>query len=82
MDYKEAVSIYERAKRIVASDLSWSKKFDMIFSEDISQKFDFEWLCPDMDYEDDVLAFMRGFEDHLKELKIINDQIDNLDEDN
>lgn len=76
MTYEEKNTIYEKAKRIVDSDLNWRDKFDMIFSEEISLKFDFEWFDPDMDYEDDVKAFMSCFDEYMENQKIINEQID------
>ena len=51
MDYKELKELHKRAKRIIASDLDWDVKYDMIFSEDMSHKVDFEWYDPDMDSE-------------------------------
>lgn len=77
MKYEDALPIFKRAEKIVDSDLSWSKKYDMIFSDEISAKFKLDYYDPDMDYEDDVRAFMKALEEHLAELKIIHDQIDN-----
>jgi hypothetical protein len=77
--YTDIKPIYDRAKRVVESDLSWVDKYDMIFSEDISRKTDFEWYDPDCDYEDDVRAFMEGFEKWMEKLKIVHDQIDNYE---
>lgn len=78
MSYEEKKKIYERAKRIVASDLDWSDKYDMIFSEEISRKVNFDWLDPDCDYEDDVRAFMIGFDAYMIKQEIIFNQIDNF----
>lgn len=74
--YLEIKPIYERAQRIVDSDLSWEKKYDMIFSEDISRKVSFDWYDPDCGYEEDVRGFMEGFDRYMKDLKIIHEQID------
>lgn len=76
MNYQEKNKIYERAKRIVASDLDWSDKYDMIFSEEVSRKFDFDWCDPDCSYEDDVIAFMNGFDEYMRKQTIIFQQID------
>lgn len=76
MNYEENNKIYERAKRIFASDLDWSEKYDMIFSEDISRKFNFDWYDPDCDYEDDVRAFMSALDEHMAKQLIISKQID------
>ncbi len=76
MNYEEKKGIYDRAKRIVASDLPWNEKYDMIFSNEISGNFNFDWYDPDMDYEDDVLAFMSAFDKHMEKQLIIKNQID------
>jgi hypothetical protein len=72
MSYNELVEIYSKAKKIVASDLSWSVKYDLIFSDEISKKVSFDWFDPDMDYEDDVCAFMCAFNEYFKEQEKIN----------
>ena len=76
MDYQEKVKIHERAKRIVASNLDWDKKYDMIFSAEVSYNFHFDYCDPDCGYEDDVLAFMKGLDNYMREQKIISQQID------
>jgi hypothetical protein len=73
MDYQEKLRIYNRAKIIVSSELKWDEKYDLIFSDEISNNFSFEWYDPDLDYEDDVLAYMRGFDEYMKKQEIIND---------
>ena len=78
MNYEEKNKIYQGAKRIVASDLSWSEKYDMIFSKEVSRNFSFDWCDPDMDYEDDVYAYMQGFDKYMDREKIIHLQIDNI----
>jgi hypothetical protein len=76
MNHKEKLEIYERAQRIVKSDLEWDEKYDMIFSTEVSQRFDFDWYDPDCGYEDDVWAFMSAFDEYMKKQLIIRDQID------
>lgn len=76
MDYKELKELYKRAKRIIASDLDWDQKYDLIFSKDMSRKVEFDWCDPDMDYQDDVMAWMDGFDRHMRVQKIIAQQID------
>jgi hypothetical protein len=76
MDYKELKELYKRAKRIIASDLDWEAKYNLIFSDDMSMKVKFDWCDPDMDYEDDVMAWMNGFDSHMRVEKIIAQQID------
>jgi hypothetical protein len=75
MDYKELKELYKQAKRIIASDLDWDQKYNLIFSDDMSMKVKFDWCDPDMDYEDDVMAWMGGFDEHIRIQKIIEQQI-------
>jgi len=76
MEYLEKKKIHERAKRIVASDLEWSNKYDMIFSEDISGLFSLDYYDPDTSYEEDIMAFMRALDDYMRTQDIIAKQID------
>jgi len=60
-------SIYDKAKKIYeAEDLDDEEKYDMIFSDEISRKVSFDYYDPDTSYEEDVAAFMRGFEEHIE----------------
>ena len=48
---------------------SWKDLYDFIFSEDISKKIyeafpDFHYYDPDTTYEEDVLAFIRAFDEY------------------
>lgn len=66
MSIEEKKVIYNQAIRIwAANDLSDEEKYDLIFSEKISRNFDFDWYDPDMDYADDVNAFMFALKDHM-----------------
>jgi hypothetical protein len=76
MKYEEKKEIYERAKRIIASDLEWDEKYDMIFSEEISRKFKLNYYDPDCGYEDDVMAFMNALDEYMRKQDIIKNQID------
>jgi hypothetical protein len=76
MEYQEKIRIYERAKRIVRSDLEWDQKYDMIFSEEISKKFRLDYYDPDTSYEEDVRAFMDALDSHMNTQRIISEQID------
>jgi len=76
MEYQEKIRIYERAKRIVGSDLEWDQKYDMIFSEEISKKFILDYYGPDTSYEEDVRAFMDALDHHMEKQRIISEQID------
>jgi len=55
----------------------WHDTFDKVFSEDNSARIwellrqfdvDFDYYNPDMDYDDDVLAFWRAFDEHIQKL--------------
>ena len=74
--YEEKKEIYERAKRIIASDLEWDEKYDMIFSEEVSRKFNLDYYDPDCGYEDDVMAFMNALDEYMRKQDIIKKQID------
>jgi ATP:corrinoid adenosyltransferase len=59
--------IYDKAKKIYeAKDLEAEEKYDMIFSDEISRKVNFDYYDPDTSYEEDVAAFMRGFEEYIE----------------
>lgn len=76
MNYEEKKRIYERAKKIIASDLEWQEKYDMIFSEEISRKFSLNYYDPDTSYEEDVMAFMDALDEYMIKQDIISKQID------
>ncbi len=76
MDYKELKDLHKRAKKIIASGLDWEEKYNLIFSDEISSKVKFDWNDPDMDYEDDVKAWMIGFDEHMRVQKIFAQQLD------
>lgn len=65
MNYEEKNKIYNRAKRIITSDLDWKEKYNMIFSEEISHKFSLNYYGPDTSYEEDVLAFMNALDEYM-----------------
>lgn len=72
MNYLEEKKIYDKATKIVNSKtLDWKTKYELIFSEEVSLHFNFDWYDPDMDYEDDVKAFMNGFKDYIEKRKLI-----------
>lgn len=71
LSFEEKNTIHQRAKAIVNSEaLTWKQKYDLIFSDEISKQFDFNWYDPDTDYEEDVQAFMTGLDDYM-ELQLI-----------
>jgi hypothetical protein len=59
------VEIYKKVKNIYDSDLSWHDKYDVIFSKEIQSQITFDWSDPDAGYEEDVKAFMDGFEKYI-----------------
>lgn len=67
----------KRAFEIYHSGLAWKTKYGMIFSEDVSKLLlDYfptnDYYDPDMNYDDDVIAFMNWLEIILgDELKTI-----------
>ncbi len=70
MNYRELKDVHKKAKKIVSSNLTWEEKYNIIFSEEISHNTDFYWDDPDMDYEDDVMAYMDAFDNHMIDCKI------------
>ena len=66
----ELQRIYFKAKGVIASNMSWEAKYDLIFSPEISQEVfklsrDFDYCDPDTTYEEDVMAFFNSFEEYL-----------------
>ena len=52
-------------------NIGWRHTYSKIFSEDISRKvfklINLDYVDPDMDYEDDVKAFMNAFDYYMQE---------------
>ena len=71
LKHKQEYKIYKKAKKIIASNLEWSEKFDMIFSKEIAAKFNLDYYDPDRSYEEDVMAFMDALDKHMKNKTII-----------
>jgi len=66
----ELQRLYFKAEGIVASDMSWEAKYDLIFSPEISQKVcelarGFDYYDPDTTYEEDAMAFFNSFKEYL-----------------
>ena len=61
--------IYFKVEGIIASNMSWEAKYDLIFSPEISQKvFELvrlDYYDPDTTYEEDVMAFFNSFKEYL-----------------
>ena len=54
-------------------DEAWTELYDTVFSDKISKKIHlvypgFTWYDPDTSYQEDVTAYIRGFEDYAKGL--------------
>lgn len=65
LTFEELRRIYKEAREIYESSISWRAKYDLIFSDRISQRVSFEWYDPDTSYEEDVTSFMNGFEYYM-----------------
>lgn len=55
-------------------DEAWTELYDTVFSDKISKKIHlvypgFTWYDPDTSYQEDVTAYIRGFEDYAKGLE-------------
>ena len=67
---EEIIEIIKQMKICLNSEADWKTKFKVIFSlyaKQLKPELDkhgleVEWCDPDMDYSDDVQAFMRGVE--------------------
>lgn len=61
--YFEIIQIYE-------SDLEWEKKYNEIFSDNYSSKIrellPFDYYDPDMDYQDDVNAYVTALKEAVE----------------
>lgn len=66
--YIKASVIYEGS---ITYKMSWRVTYNEIFSKEISRKvfnlIDLDYVDPDMDYEDDVRAFMNAFDSYMEE---------------
>jgi hypothetical protein len=68
---KELRELMRVIRFIDESKLPAKSRYDLIFSNELSQRIfrllpDFEFDDPDMDYNDDVSAFVRQLEDYLE----------------
>lgn len=67
LTFDELLEVYSEAIRIFDSGISWKAKYDLIFSDRISQGVDFEWYDPDTSYEEDVTSFIKAFKEYMGE---------------
>ena len=68
--------IVNQAERIIAAEISWRTKYDLVFSDDIAGavrdlNIRLEWYDPDTSYEEDVLAYMSAIRERADEFKKI-----------
>lgn len=71
--YNQLKEIHNLATKIMASDINWEIKFDLIFSVDVSlavrELIDLDYVDPDTSYEEDVQAYMSAFNEKMVELE-------------
>lgn len=67
---KKIRKLHTKANRILDSSLTWSEKYDLIFSDKISKKvmkiIHLDYYDPDTSYEEDVRAYMDAFNERIK----------------
>ena len=70
-------NLQKEANEIYNSDISWETKYKLIFSKNISRRFNelieeinehFSYYDPDSDYDDDVIAFMSAMNEKIEEI--------------
>jgi len=70
-------NVQKEANEIYNSDMSWETKYKLIFSKNISRRFNelieeinehFSYYDPDSDYDDDVIAFMSAMNEKIEEI--------------
>ncbi len=64
MDNNRIAALYDRAKKIAASPLTWENKYKMLHSE-IVKHVQFEYQVDKTDFESEVTSYMDGFENYL-----------------
>lgn len=80
MDVGLLKKIREHANRIFKSEASWETKYELIFSDAIServfQEIQLDYCDPDTSYEEDVTAFINAFNQKMEEiLKATDDSL-------
>jgi len=75
MNIKLLNELNEMANKIYNSNLNWEQKYDLIFSDSLSSvvfnQVYIDYYDPDTSYQEDVTAFVRAFNDKMKELNTI-----------
>jgi len=68
----ELSSLKKEINEIFNSNMSWELKYDLIFSEKLSQQVfelvDLDYYDPDTTYEEDVTAFVKALNDKCQDL--------------
>lgn len=59
------IETYNKVKKIFESDLDWETKYYLIFTKEIQNSVVFDWYDPDAGFEEDVRAYMKGFENFM-----------------
>lgn len=72
--FQKFVNLADKAVMICDSSMSWKTKYEIIFSPEISQAIyetnvNFDYYDPDMDYQDDVVAFVSAVKEKADELR-------------
>ena len=68
----EMIDIFQKMKSIIYDDsLEWEEKFQLVFSNEISNKIyllvtSLDYYDPDSGYQDDTLAFYQAVKEYLK----------------
>ena len=84
---RELSDLIKKAYTIYESTASWQCKYSLVFSDEIAggirrilqaYSLRMEWYDPDMDYEDDVRAYvsaLRGLQQELGNMLPLNEEL-------
>ena len=76
-DLESLLLAQAEVRAAIALDIPWKDRYDLVFADRRAgaarESFerlllDFDWADPDMDYEDDALAFSRALDARIAEL--------------
>lgn len=78
---KKILRLIDAAIVVFESSATWEIKYDAIFGLKIPHTieeagFNFDWYDPDMDYEDDVTAFINAIKEFKGKIGDIFDRLD------
>jgi hypothetical protein len=72
---REFIQLAYEVDRICDSMASWETKYDMVFSDEVSNRMHelvtFDYYDPDTTYEEDVRAFRNAVMEKARELEIV-----------